>query len=182
MEAVKNLEYVGGQMGFFFGSEAELTSYIEQTQESKKLTGRVQVKAADFLHRFPLSKMGMVARYNTNVNAIKTLIALNEAQAEATHAEQLTMAKYVGWGSCASAFNPNDAKWSKRYNSLKSLLTQDQWNAARASTLSAFFTPDFVSETIYQCLVNAGVNGGTFLDTSAGKRYIPSFNLTPYML
>ncbi|GGP58954.1 hypothetical protein GCM10009347_26690 [Shewanella algicola] len=95
MEAVKNLEYVGGQMGFFFGSEAELTSYIEQTQESKKLTGRVQVKATDFFHRFPLSKMGMVARYNTNVNAIKTLIALNEAQAEATHAEQLTMAKYV---------------------------------------------------------------------------------------
>lgn len=168
MEQVNSIEYVGGQMGFFFGSEDELTAYIAQTQESKKFTGRVQVKANDFFHRFPLSKMGMVTRYNINVNAIKTLTALNVAQAEATHAEQLTMAKYVGWGSCANAFNPNDEKWSKRYNNLKSLLTQDQWNAAKASTLSAFFTPDFVSETIYKCLVNAGLNAGTFLDTSAG--------------
>ncbi|MEO3684590.1 hypothetical protein ABHN84_20205 [Shewanella vesiculosa] len=66
------------------------------------------------------------------------------------------MAKYVGWGGCANVFNPNDAKWSKRHNTLKSLLTCDQWNSAKLSTLSAFYTPDFLSKTIYNELVEAG--------------------------
>ncbi|MBB1388331.1 DEAD/DEAH box helicase family protein [Shewanella sp. SG44-6] len=168
MDTVSNIEYVGGQMGFFFGSEDELSTYISHTQGSKKLKCRVQVKANDFLYDFPLSKLGMVTRYNVNVAAIKTLSALNAAQAEATLAEQKTLAKYVGWGGCANVFNPNDAKWSKRHNTLKSLLTCDQWNSAKLSTLSAFYTPDFLSKTIYNELVKAGVCSGTFLDTSAG--------------
>ncbi|MEO3684591.1 hypothetical protein ABHN84_20210 [Shewanella vesiculosa] len=71
MDTVSNIEYVGGQMGFFFGSEDELSTYIAQTQGSKKLKCRVQVKANDFLYDFPLSKLGMETRYNVNVAAIK---------------------------------------------------------------------------------------------------------------
>ena len=168
MESVRSLEYVGGQMGFFFGSESELSTYIAKTQENKKLNGRVQVKANNFLHRFPLSKIGMVTRYNMNIAAIKTLSELKQAQAEATHAEQVTLSKYVGWGGCANVFDPTDIKWSKRHDKLKSLLTREQWDLAKASTLSSFYTPDFISEAIYLGLVDAGLSCGTFLDSSAG--------------
>lgn len=168
MEAVSTIEYVGGQTGFFFGDEDALHSFIKQTQQNKKLSLRVQVQANDFFHHFQVSKISEVTRYNLNVAAIKTLKALKEANAEATHAEQLSMAKYVGWGGCAQVFDPNDAKWTKRHQQLKGLLSAKEWTAAQASTLSSFYTPDFLSLAIYKGLQTAGLRTGTFLDTSAG--------------
>lgn len=168
MEAVSTIEYVGGQTGFFFGDEDALHSFIKQTQQNKKLSLRVQVQANDFFHHFQVSKISEVTRYNLNVAAIKTLKALKEANAEATHAEQLSMAKYVGWGGCAKVFDPNDAKWTKRHQQLKGLLSAKEWTAAQASTLSSFYTPDFLSIAIYKGLQTAGLRAGTFLDTSAG--------------
>ncbi|MEH6454718.1 MAG: DEAD/DEAH box helicase family protein [Cocleimonas sp.] len=168
MDVVNNIEYVGGQLGFFFGSEDELSTYIAHTQGSKHLKCRVQVKANDFHFEFPLSKIGMVTRYNVNVAALKTLSTLNVAQAEATLAEQIILAKYVGWGGCGKAFDPNDTKWANRYHNLKKLLSHDQWESAKTSTLSSFYTPDFLSKAIYGGLIDAGLNSGSFLDTSAG--------------
>jgi N12 class adenine-specific DNA methylase/adenine-specific DNA methylase len=168
METVSNIEYVGGQLGFFFGGEEELQVYVNLSQQNKKHSLRVQVQANDFFHHFKLSKLGEVTRYNLNITAIKTLRALNEANAAATHHEQLTMSRYVGWGGCAKAFDVNDTKWSKRHHHLKGLLSASQWNTAQASTLSSFYTPDFLSAAIYKGLLLAGVNDGTFLDTSAG--------------
>ncbi|WP_412499337.1 DEAD/DEAH box helicase family protein [Shewanella indica] len=168
MGAMQNIEYVGGQMGFFFGDQAELAEFIQQSQQHKKTNLRVQVKANDFFARFPLKKIGVVTRYNLNVAAIKTLNHLEEAGAEATHDDQLKLAQYVGWGACPQAFDPNNDKWAKRYNELKCLLTPEQYKKAQQSTLSAFYTPDFLSAAIYDGLIASGVDTGSFLDTSAG--------------
>ncbi|GIU41020.1 hypothetical protein TUM3794_20430 [Shewanella colwelliana] len=168
MGAIQNIEYVGGQLGFFFGDQAELAEFIQQSQQQKKTSLRVQVRANDFFARLPLKKISVVTRYNLNAAAIKTLKRLDEAGAEATHDEQLTLAQYVGWGACPQAFDPNNDKWAKRYNELKGLLTPEQYKKAQQSTLSAFYTPDFLSAAIYDGLLASGVAQGSFLDTSAG--------------
>ncbi|WP_434949694.1 DEAD/DEAH box helicase family protein (plasmid) [Shewanella sp. HL-SH4] len=175
MDAVQNIEYVGGQTGFFFGTEAELETYIKQSQAlcGKKAKFKVQIAAKNFHHFFPLSKLSVITRYNHNVKAIRTLLELQNHQSDASYAEQVILAEYQGWGGVPQAFDmtTSNSKWLKRCNTLKNLLTDQQYTAARASTLSSFYTPDSIAEAIYAGLESAGVNmlkNGAWLDTSAG--------------
>lgn len=175
MGLVQNIEYVGGQTGFFFGSQDQLLDYIKQTQKlkGKKAKFRVQVKANNFYHKFPLSRLGVITRYNRNINAINTLHSLQASQSEAIFSEQQILAQYVGWGGCPNAFETNttNKKWLQRCEGLSNLLTDEQYKAARQSTISSFFTPDSISAAIYAGLEAAGVNklkNGEWLDTSAG--------------
>ncbi len=175
MNNVMNVEYVGGQTGFFFGDETELQEYITQSQDfgGKQSKFKIQVAAKNFFHSFPLSKLSIVTRYNRNVSAIKTLQTLQQSQSEATLSEQMILSQYVGWGGCPVAFdfNTSNKKWLQRCDNLKSLLTANQYNAARQSTLSSFYTPDSITTAIYDGLQAAGVDKtkkGSWLDTSAG--------------
>lgn len=103
-------------------------------------------------------------RYKNNVAAIRLLKALEQEGRLATAAEQDILAQYVGWGGLSACF---DEKHSK-YGELKSLLTEEEYTAARESTLTAFYTPPVVVRGIYQALENMGFQNGNILEPSCG--------------
>ena len=82
--------------------------------------------------------------------------------------EQETLAKYVGWGGLAGAFDEQDSGWSREYQELKGLLTDEEYRSARSSTLTAFYTPPVVTEAIYSTLERLGFSGGNVLEPAMG--------------
>lgn len=166
-DAFQTVQHVGGQIGFFFGDEEELHTYIDSVNKSKKKALHIQVKARDYLKSLPLSKLSQVGRFNANVSALKQLAELRQLNCEPLEAEQAVLAQYCGWGAVANVFAPKVKAWQKRHDELKGLLTLEQWNNAKASTISAFYTPDWLSAAIWTQLQAAGVKG-RLLDSSAG--------------
>ena len=108
------------------------------------------------------------AKYSANIEAIKLLKKLEADGRYATAAEQAILAKYVGWGGLANAFDERKEDWSNEYNELKGLLTDEEYRAARASTRSAFFTDVSVVKAMYDGLAKLGFNGGRMIEPSAG--------------
>lgn len=103
-------------------------------------------------------------RYAANVNAIRTLKNIEKENRTATKAEQEILSNYVGWGGLADVF---DKKHSK-YSELRSLLNEYEYSVARASTLTAFYTPPIVIRSIYAVLQNMGLKDGRILEPSCG--------------
>ena len=111
---------------------------------------------------------GAKARYENNVAAIRLLKAIESEDRTATPEEQRVLAKYVGWGGIANAFDSRKDDWSKEYNELKNLLTDDEYRAARASTMNAHYTSPTVIKAIYNGLANIGFEGGKILEPAMG--------------
>lgn len=111
---------------------------------------------------------GPKARFQNNVAAIRLLKSLEERGALATTAEQQVLSTYVGWGGLSEAFDANNAQWREEYQLLKSLLTEEEYTAARESTLTAFYTPPAVTEAIFTGLRNLGFESGNILDPCCG--------------
>lgn len=105
-------------------------------------------------------------RYRNNVNAIKVVQTCENEKRIATPSEQEVLSKYVGWGGLSEAFD--ETKWGKEYLELKGLLSEEQYNSARASTLTSFYTPPVVIESMYQALENMGLTKGNILEPSCG--------------
>ena len=103
-------------------------------------------------------------RYRANVEAVKTLKMIESEGRNATPDEQAIMAKYVGWGGLSRVFDEK----SEHYNELRSLLNEQEYAAARSSTLTAFYTPPIVIRSIYTALQNMGFDGGEVLEPSCG--------------
>lgn len=111
---------------------------------------------------------GPKARYQNNVAAIRLLKDLESEDRLATPAEQAVLSKYVGWGGLQEAFDPSAKSWSAEYKELKDLLTEDEYSAARESTLTAFYTPPEVTSAVYRVLENLGFQRGNILDPGCG--------------
>lgn len=105
-------------------------------------------------------------KFRRNVEAIKILKQCNEENRYATQEEQQMLAKYVGWGGLADAFDPQNDGWSEEYKELKSLLTEKEYSEARQSTLTAFYTPPVVISSIYKALEKMGLEKGNILEPS----------------
>ena len=103
-------------------------------------------------------------KYAANVAAIRTLQRVEQENRLATPEEQETLSRYVGWGGLADCF---DEKHS-RYAELKALLTEEEYAAARASSLTAFYTPPVLIDTIYQALAQMGLESGNLLEPACG--------------
>ena len=103
-------------------------------------------------------------RYTNNINAIKTLKQIEQEQRLATPAEQEILSKYVGWGGLADYFDDKNSK----YLELKSLMTEEEYSAARESTLTAFYTPPIVIKAMYKALENLGFEKGNILEPACG--------------
>ncbi len=103
-------------------------------------------------------------RYRHNVDAIRLLKRLESENRLATPEEQGILAQYVGWGGLADCFDERNT----HYDELKSLLTEDEYAAARESTLTAFYTPPVVVDAIYTALGNMGFKRGNILEPSCG--------------
>lgn len=107
---------------------------------------------------------GEMAHYRDNVAAIKTLKKIEEEGRSATLAEQKVFVRYLGWGGLANAFKEND----KRYQELKNLLTEDEYNAARRSTQNAHYTAPEVATAMWDAIAKMGFNGGRVLEPATG--------------
>ena len=107
---------------------------------------------------------GAKARFANNVAAIKLLKDIEKENRTATPEEQEVLAKYVGWGGIANAFDSRKPDWSKEYTELKGLLTDEEYRAARASTMNAHYTSPTVINAIYSALDNMGFDGGKILE------------------
>ena len=103
-------------------------------------------------------------RFNNNVRAIRLLKKLEREERFATPEEQAVLAQYVGWGGLADCFDERHSKYAE----LKALLDEDEYAAARESTLTAFYTPPVVIRSIYQALENMGFKTGNLLEPSCG--------------
>lgn len=112
-------------------------------------------------------KLLLSERLNNNIEAIKVLKNLKER--EATDDEKITLSKYVGWGGLADVFDENKGgQWKKARNFLKENLTQEEYSNAKTSTLTAFYTPKIVIDSIYQGIQQLGFEGGNILEPSCG--------------
>ena len=115
-----------------------------------------------------LGEGGAKQKYARNIEAIRTLFQLEQEHRGATAEEQQVLSQYVGWGGLADAFDPNKDGWTKEYAELKGLLSEDEYAAARASTLNAHYTSPTVIRGIYDAVERMGFKSGNILEPSMG--------------
>ena len=115
-----------------------------------------------------LSEGGPKAKYQANVAAIKLLKYLEKTTGQATPEQQEVLSRYVGWGGLADAFDPDKPAWAAEYAELKELLTPEEYEAARASTLNAHYTSPTVIRAIYDAVEQMGFRTGNILEPSCG--------------
>lgn len=111
---------------------------------------------------------GEKSRFKHNLEAIKTLKAIESENRNATPDEQKVLAKYVGWGGLSSAFNESNNAWADEHKEISDLLTPDEYANARESTMTAFYTSPEIIGAVYDGLKSIGFDGGNILDPSAG--------------
>lgn len=154
--------------------EAELVPTFEKKKKSKvnafdihpeiNLSDRSQFRITD-------NDLGIGTpreKFNRNVEAIKVLKKCEEENRFATPEEQEILSKYVGWGGLPQAFDDRDSSWSNEYHILKNLLDETEYSQARESTLTAFYTPPIVINSMYKALENMGLKTGNILEPSCG--------------
>ena len=115
-----------------------------------------------------LGEGGAKQKYTRNIEAIRTLFKLEQEHRGATAEEQQVLSQYVGWGGLADAFDPGKDSWAKEYAELKGLLSEDEYAAARSSTLNAHYTSPVVICSIYEAVEKMGFRSGNILEPSMG--------------
>ena len=115
-----------------------------------------------------LGEGGAKQKYARNIEAIRTLFQLEQEHRGATAEEQQVLSQYVGWGGLADAFDPGKDSWAKEYAELKGLLSEEEYAAARSSTLNAHYTSPVVIRSIYDAVEKMGFRSGNILEPSMG--------------
>ena len=115
-----------------------------------------------------LGEGGAKQKYARNIEAIRTLFKLEQEHRGATAEEQQVLSQYVGWGGLSDAFDPGKDSWAKEYAELKGLLSEDEYAAARSSTLNAHYTSPVVIRSIYEAVEKMGFRSGNILEPSMG--------------
>ena len=115
-----------------------------------------------------LGEGGAKQKYARNIAAIRTLFQLEQENRGATAEEQQILSQYVGWGGLPDAFDDKKDSWAKEYAELKGLLSEDEYAAARASTLNAHYTSPTVIRAIYDAVERMGFKSGNILEPSMG--------------
>ncbi|WP_330671819.1 DEAD/DEAH box helicase family protein [Blautia sp.] len=154
--------YIPGE-NELFGYEGEFQPYLKPEQE----------KAVIEPHNFriqdnDLGAGGPKAKYKANMEAIHLLQTLEKEERLATPEEQEILSRYVGWGGIPQAFEENNSSWANEYLELKNTLSPEEYSAARASTLNAFYTSLTVIRSMYEALENMGLKQGNILEPSCG--------------
>ena len=154
--------YIPGE-NELFGYEGEFLPYVKQEQE-KIVTEPHNFRIQDH----DLGAGGPKAKYQANMEAIHLLQTLEKEERLATPQEQEILSRYVGWGGIPQAFEENNSSWAEEYLELKNTLSAEEYSAARASTLSAFYTSPTVISSMYEALENMGLKQGNILEPSCG--------------
>lgn len=111
---------------------------------------------------------GAKTKCKNNIAAIQLLKELQRQGRMATVEEQITLARFVGWGGLANALTPGKSGWESEYEEIKSLLTEEEFQSAQESTLTAYYTEQSVISHIYHALERFGFRGGNMLDPAMG--------------
>lgn len=111
---------------------------------------------------------GKKQRFRNNIEAINTLHNIEFENRLATPEEQKILAKYVGWGGLSEAFDENNSSWADEFKELYVTLSPEEYEAARESSLTAFYTPPEVINAMYEALGNMGFKNGNILEPSCG--------------
>lgn len=120
------------------------------------------------LKGFELKEVGKKARFRRNVEAIRVLKECEFDNRFATPEEQQVLAQYVGWGGIPEAFDENNTAWADEFTELYGLLSPEEYQSARESTLTAFYTPPVVISAIYKAMEQMGFKEGNILEPSCG--------------
>ena len=144
------------------GSKSPPLDAVEPERSTLELAGNFHITDDD------LGVGGPKQKFARNIEAIRTLFKLEEEHRGATAEEQQVLSQYVGWGGLADAFDPNKENWSAEYTQLKELLSEDEYAAARASTLNAHYTSPTVIRGIYDAVERMGFQSGNILEPSMG--------------
>ncbi|WP_407385340.1 DEAD/DEAH box helicase family protein [Ruminococcus sp.] len=120
------------------------------------------------LKSFFVEEVGKKARFRRNIEAIRVLKECEFDNRFASPDEQQILAQYVGWGGIPEAFDENNAAWADEFTELYGLLSPEEYTSARASTLTAFFTPPVVISAVYKVMENMGFQRGNILEPSCG--------------
>ena len=146
--------------------------YKNNTRNFEKLEKKVeknkQEKLDYHIDNVFLGEGSPKEKVRKNIDAIKILHKLEEEKRLANREEQHILSQYVGWGGLPDVFDEKKDKWNNEYKELKELLSDDEYKSARASTLTAFYTPPIVINSIYEVLKNIGVEQANILEPSCG--------------
>ncbi|MGN0678922.1 MAG: YodL domain-containing protein, partial [Oscillospiraceae bacterium] len=143
----------------------QLNKQAEERAQSTTDNGQENFRITDEME---IGEGGLKAKFRNNIAAITTLKTIENEKRTATPDEQQILAKYVGWGGLAQAFDPTKEQWSKEYKQLRELLTDDEYKAAAESTLNAHYTSPEIIEAMYKALENFGYEGGNVLEPAMG--------------
>ena len=144
------------------GSKSPALDAVEPERSTLELAGNFRITNDH------LGEGGAKQKYARNIEAIRTLFRLEEEHRGATAEEQQVLSQYVGWGGLADAFDPGKDSWAKEYAELKGLLSEDEYAAARSSTLNAHYTSPVVIRSIYDAVEKMGFRSGNILEPSMG--------------
>ena len=159
METGRN--YIPGE-NELFGYEGEFLPYLQNEQVQEQEPHNFHITDDD------LGAGGPKAKFKANMEAIRLLKELEQDQRLATLEEQEVLSRYVGWGGIPQAFEERNSAWAEEYTQLKEDLTPEEYSAARASTLNAFYTSPTVIKAMYEALGNMGLKQGNILEPSCG--------------
>ena len=159
METGRN--YIPGE-NELFGYEGEFLPYLQNEQIQEQEPHNFRITDDD------LGAGGPKAKFKANMEAIRLLKELEQDQRLATPEEQEVLSRYVGWGGIPQAFEERNSAWAEEYTQLKGILTPEEYSAARASTLNAFYTSPTVVKAMYEALGNMGLKQGNILEPSCG--------------
>ena len=154
-------------------SDVEKIEEEEVTAKEDIPESQEQEKAVLEPHNFriqdnDLGAGGPKAKYKANMEAIHLLQTLEKEERLATPEEQEILSRYVGWGGIPQAFEESNSSWADEYLELKNTLSPEEYRAARASTLNAFYTSPTVIRSMYEALENMGLKQGNILEPSCG--------------
>ena len=154
--------YIPGE-NELFGYEGEFQPYLKpEVEEIVTEPHNFRIQDND------LGAGGPKAKYKANMEAIHLLQTLEQEERLATPEEQEILSRYVGWGGIPQAFEENNSNWTNEYLELKNTLSPEEYSAARASTLNAFYTSPTVIRSMYEALENMGLKQGNILEPSCG--------------
>ena len=143
-------------------STAEKASYADFKAASHRNAQNFHITDDD------LGAGGAKAKFQANLNAIQLLRHLEAEGLQASPDQQQVLSRYVGWGGLPDAFDESKPGWASEYQALKAALTQEEYTAARASTLNAHYTSPTVIRAIYEAVGNMGFQTGNILEPSMG--------------
>ncbi|WP_260480384.1 helicase-related protein [Listeria booriae] len=152
-----------------YGRSSENVSSEEDTP-SNQSTDIIELAPTDYrIMDDNLGVGGAKAKFANNIAAIKTLHLIEQENRIATSKEQEILAQYVGWGGIAQAFDSENNNWEKEFQELVALLPEEEYEQARASTLTAYYTPPIVIKSMYQVIEKMGITRGNILEPAMGS-------------